>query len=44
MDEEARILCLHMDVGRYRSKNEDSFLALQGNGEEVCRLGMVRRK
>ena len=41
MGEQARILRWsgHKDVGRYRSNNEDSFLALQVNGEGVCRLG-----
>ncbi|MDG1701343.1 MAG: protein phosphatase 2C domain-containing protein [Opitutae bacterium] len=29
----------HTDVGRFRSNNEDSFLALQVNGEGVFRLG-----
>lgn len=29
----------HSDVGRFRSNNEDSFLALQVNGEGVFRLG-----
>ena len=29
----------HTDVGRFRSNNEDSFLALQVNGEGVVRLG-----
>ena len=27
------------DVGRYRKNNEDAFLALTVNGDEVCRLG-----
>ena len=41
MVKEARILRWsgHTDVGRYRSNNEDSFLALQVNREGVCRLG-----
>ena len=41
MGKEARILRWsgHTDVGRYRSNNEDSFLALQVNREGVCRLG-----
>ena len=41
MSEQRRILRWsgHTDVGRFRSNNEDSFLALQVNGEGVFRLG-----
>ena len=41
MSEERKILkwSAHTDVGRFRSNNEDSFLALQVNGEGVFRLG-----
>lgn len=41
MSEQGRILRWsgHTDVGRFRSNNEDSFLALQVNGEGVFRLG-----
>lgn len=41
MSEQRRILRWsgHTDVGRFRSNNEDSFLALQVNGEGVLRLG-----
>ena len=41
MSEERKILkwSARTDVGRFRSNNEDSFLALQVNGEGVFRLG-----
>lgn len=41
MSEERKILkwSAHTEVGRFRSNNEDSFLALQVNGEGVFRLG-----
>ena len=47
MSEERKILkwSAHTDVGRFRSNNEDSFLALQVNGEGVFRLASgVKRK
>ena len=32
----------HSDVGRFRSSNEDAFIAIKGTGEGVYRLGKWR--